>query len=211
MTDLFPERIETERLALEPLTTETVDTLDLYEHVHAGAPHIDEVTEYLTWSPHETPGETREFVEAVTDEREAGEGATYVVRPAEDETGAGEIAGVTGIGVDWDAQTATLGTWLRKRFWGRGYSGERAAALIEMAFERLDLRTVVVTVHEGNEKSRKAVSRYVEAHGGRREGLLRNYQTDQDGTPVDIHRYTITRAEYEASAGATGAMGATEE
>jgi RimJ/RimL family protein N-acetyltransferase len=207
MTDLFPGRIETDRLVLEPLTTDTVDTLAFYDHVRVGAPHVDEVTEHLTWGPHETPKETREFVEAVTEEREAGDGATYVIRPGEGESGGGEIAGVAGIGVDWDAQTATLGTWLRKRFWGRGYSGERAAALIRMAFERLDLQAVVVTVQKGNEKSRKAVSRYVEAHGGRREGLLRNYQTDQDGTPVDVHRYTITRGEYEASAGATDATG----
>jgi len=211
MSDLFPDRIETERLALEPLTTERVDVLELYEHVRVGAPHVDEVTEYLTWSPHETPKETREFVETVTEKRENDEGATYVIRPKDGdsgagdsgagESGAGEIAGVTGIGVDWDAQTATLGTWLRKRFWGRGYSGERAGALIEMAFERLDLQAVVVTVHEDNEKSMTAVSRYVEAHGGRREGLLRNYHADQDGTPVDVYRYTVTRAEYEDATG----------
>jgi RimJ/RimL family protein N-acetyltransferase len=196
VTDLFPERIETERLVLEPLTTETVDTLEFYEYVRVGAPHIDEVTEYLTWDPHETPRETREFVESVTEKREAGEGATYVIRPREGEDGAGEFAGVTGFGVDWGARTATLGTWLRKRFWGRGYSGERAAALIEVAFERLDLEAVVVTVHESNEKSRKAVSRYVDAHGGRREGLLRNYHADQDGTPADVHRFTISQHEY---------------
>ena len=95
----------------------------------------------------------------------------------------------------------TLGTWLRKRFWGRGYSGERAGALIEVAFERLDLQAVVVTVEPDNEKSMTAVSRYVEAHGGRREGLLRNYHADQDGTPVDVYRYTVTRAEYERATG----------
>ena len=201
MADLFPDRIETERLVLEPLTTETVDALDLYEHVRVGAPHVDEVIEYLTWDPHETPKETVEFVEAVTEKREAGEGATYLIRPRGGEQGAGELAGLAGLSVDWETRTATLGTWLRKLFWGRGYSGERAAALIEVAFERLDLEAVVVTVHEGNEKSRRAVSRYVEAHDGRREGLLRNYHADQDGTPVDAHRYTVTRAEYEGAAG----------
>jgi len=52
---------------------------------------------------------------------------------------AGEIAGFGGFSVDWEKRTAVLGTWLRKRFWGRGYSGERAAALVEVAFENLDL------------------------------------------------------------------------
>jgi ribosomal-protein-alanine N-acetyltransferase len=199
MPDLFPERIETERLVLEAATTETVDPLDLYEHVQEGAPHIDEVTEYLTWTPHETPKETAEFLELVTEERENDEGGTYVVRPKPGEGGAGELAGLTGIGVDWDTRTAELGTWLRKRFWGRGYSGERAAALLELAFDRLDLDAVVVGVHDGNEKSRKAVSRYVEAHGGRHEGLLRNFEATQDGSVADVHRFTVTAAEYRAA------------
>lgn len=201
MSDLFPDRIETERLALEAATTETLDPLALYEHVREGAPHIDEITEYLTWTPHETPNETAEFLEQVTEDREAGEGATYAVRPRDSEDDAGELAGFTGITTDWDAQTATFGVWLREPFWGRGYSGERAGALMGVAFERLDLDTVVVAVQRGNEKSRAAVSRYIDAHGGHREGLLRNFVTNADGSAVDAHRYTVAQAEYrEATA-----------
>jgi len=201
MSDLFPERIETDRLVLEPATTETLDPLDLYEHVREGAPHIDEITEHVTWDPHETPKVTAEFLELITEQRENDEGATYVVRPREGQEGAGEFAGLSGIGVDWEAETAEFGAWLRKPFWGRGYSGERAAAFIEVAFERLDLSAVVVTVFDGNEKSRKAVSRYVEAHGGRHEGLLRNFQTAKDGSVADVHRFTVTAEEYrEATA-----------
>ncbi|WP_167837279.1 GNAT family N-acetyltransferase [Halosimplex halophilum] len=199
MSDLFPERVETERLVLEAATTETVDPLDLYEHVREGAPHVDEVTEYVTWDPHETPRETAEFLELVTDERENDEGATYVVRPKPGEDGAGELAGLSGISVDWDRKTATFGVWFRKRFWGRGYSGERAAALMGVAFDRLDLDAVVVCVHAGNEKSRTAVSRYVEAHGGHHEGLLRNFEVNQDGSVADVHRFTVTAAEYRAA------------
>ncbi|WP_436931900.1 GNAT family N-acetyltransferase [Halosimplex halobium] len=199
MSDLFPDRVQTERLVLEAATTETLDPLDLYEHVREGAPHVDEITEHVTWDPHETPRETAEFLELVTEERENDEGATYVVRPKPGEDGAGELAGLTGFSVDWDAKTATFGTWLRKRFWGRGYSGERAAALMGVAFDRLDLDAVVVCVHEDNEKSRKAVSRYVEAHGGHREGLLRRFEVNQDGSVADVHRFTVTAAEYRAA------------
>ena len=202
MSTLFPERIETDRLLLEPATTETLDPLDLYEHVREGAPHIDEITEYVTWDPHETPKVTAEFLELITEQRGNNEGATYVVRPREGEEGAGEFAGLSGISVDWDAGTAEFGAWLRKPFWGRGYSGERAAAFMGVAFERLTLSAVVVTVFDGNERSRKAVSRYVEAHGGRHEGLLRNFQTAVDGSTADVRRFTVTAEEYrEAAAG----------
>ncbi|QLH79411.1 GNAT family N-acetyltransferase [Halosimplex rubrum] len=199
MSDLFPERVETERLVLDPATTESVDPLELYEHTGESAPHVDEITEHVTWDPHRTPKETEEFLDQVTGERENGEGATYVIRPRPGEDGAGEFAGLTGLTVDWDAKTATFGAWLRKPFWGRGYSGERAAALMDVAFDRLDLDAVVVCVHEGNEQSRKAVSRYVDAHGGRREGLLRNFEVNMDGTVADVHRFTVTAAEYRAA------------
>jgi ribosomal-protein-alanine N-acetyltransferase len=200
MADLFPARMETDRLALEAMTRE-FDTFDLYEHVREGAPHIEAITEYLTWDPHETPKKTREFIETAADDREADAGSTYVVRPLAGEDGAGELAGLASIDVDWDARRATLGTWLRKRFWGRGYSGERAAALLALAFDRLDLATVVVSVQRGNEQSRRAVSGYVEAHGGRHEGLLRNAQGNRDGSVVDIHRYSVTCEEFEAATG----------
>ncbi|USZ67700.1 GNAT family N-acetyltransferase [Halorussus salilacus] len=197
---MFPERVETERLVLEPLTTENVDVLAFYRHCSRHDPHIEEVTEYLSWEPHETPKETLEFLETCEERWEKSEDASYVVRPKEGEDGAGEIAGATGLHPDWDRRSATLGAWLRKPFWGRGYSGERAEALLAVAFDRLDLEVVAVTHHAGNEKSRRAIEKYVEAHGGRHEGLLRNFHPGPDG-PVDARRYTVTREEWrEATA-----------
>ena len=201
MSALFPERIETDRLLLEAVPADSLDVFDLYDVVRVGAPNIDEITEYLTWSPHETPKETREFLDSVAEERENDDGSMYVVRPKQGEDGTGELAGLAGIGVNWETRTAEFGTWLRKRFWGRGYSGERAAAFLEVAFERLDLDAVVVTVQRGNENSFTAVSRYVEAHGGSHEGLLRNFYADQDGAVADAHRFSITREEYHEVTG----------
>ena len=204
--ELFPDRIETERLVLEPLTTDHVDVFEYYE-ICSSDPGIDEITEYLSWDPHETVAETQEFLESVEKRAESGDGIEYVIRPAGDEDGAGEIAGAAGLSIDWDCRTAEFGTWLRKRFWGRGYSGERAAAFLELAFDRLDLELVEVTHWAGNEKSRRAIEKYVEAHGGRHEGLLRNYDA-RGGEPVDKHRYTISREEYEAAGGGPGVIDA---
>lgn len=200
MGELFPEKLETDRLRLTAVTTETVDPLELYQVSSHHEPAIDEVTRYLTWEPHETPKDSLEFIEMVTTEREEATGATYLLRPKAGEDGSGEIAGVAGLGVDWDRRRATLGTWLRKRFWGRGYSGERAAAMFELAFECLDLEAVAVTCHEDNRKSRRAIEKYVEAHGGEYEGLIRN-ELVYDGDPAAVHRYSVTRSEYEAATG----------
>lgn len=200
MTDggLFPATIETERLRLERLDRST-SVLEQYEHVKAGAPDIDEVTEYMTWEPHGTPNETREFLQGVTEGWENGERAEYAVVPREGERGAGEYAGSAGMGIDWGRRSGTLGMWLRKPFWGRGYSGERAAAHMHLAFERLDLEMVAVTHQVGNDKSRRATEKYVDRFGGRRDGTFRNFETHRDGGAVDSVRYTVSREEWQAN------------
>jgi ribosomal-protein-alanine N-acetyltransferase len=198
VSDLFPPELRTERLRLEAVTADT-DPLEVYEHAREGAPDIDVVTEHLGWQPHASPRETVAFLSAVADERAAGDGASYVIRPREGEDGAGVFAGLCGIEVDWDRRLADLGIWLRRRFWGRGYSGERAGALLELAFDRLDLEVVEVYHYEGNDRSRRAIEKYVDRFGGRHEGLLRNARATQGDGPRDAHRYTISRSEFEAA------------
>ncbi|ELZ41929.1 GCN5-related N-acetyltransferase [Halorubrum californiense DSM 19288] len=197
---MFPETIETDRLRLAVRSPENVDLDECYR-ICSSDPGIDEVAEYVPWDPHETKKETLEFLERGRERFEENEAASYVIRPREGEDGAGEIAGFGGFEVDWEKRTAVLGTWLRKGFWGRGYSGERAAALVEVAFDDLDLDIVAVSHHPDNEQSRRAIEKYVDRFGGRREGLLRNHLTFFDDSVHDEVRYTISRDEWrEATA-----------
>ncbi|KDS91693.1 GCN5 family acetyltransferase [Halorubrum saccharovorum] len=192
---MFPETIETDRLRLEPRWPEHVDLDECYR-ICSSDPGIDEVTEHVTWDPHETKKETLEFLERGRERWEDDEAASYVIRPREGEDGAGEIAGFGGFEVDWEKRTAVLGTWLRRRFWGRGYSGERAAGLVEVAFEDLDLDLVAVSHLPENKQSQRAIEKYVGRLGGRREGLLRNHVTFMDGSVHDEIRYSISQDEW---------------
>ncbi|MEE6208559.1 GNAT family protein [Salarchaeum sp. III] len=192
---MFPETIETDRLELKRLD-DHVDVLDYYE-VCAHDPAIEEITRYMSWSPHDTPKETKEYLDHVREQWADAESAQYGIFPKD----ADDLAGATGLGVDWDRTLGTLGCWLRKPYWGRGYSGERAAALLELAFDTLDLDCVQVSHVPGNEQSERAITKYVERHGGRREGRLRNALADQDGSVHDEVRYTVTREEYETARG----------
>lgn len=191
---MFPKRIETDRLSFESISHESVDVFDLYDLYSDGA-DTEEMFQYWVSSPHETVKETFDYVEE--SERLWGnrEGAKYVIRPREGEDGAGVIAGTTGLYPDWETRTANLGILLDKQFWGRGYSGERADALLSVAFDRLDLELVVAAHIHGNEKSRRAINEYVERYGGQHEGLLRNWLPLEDAV-ADVHRYTISRSEY---------------
>lgn len=227
---MFPHEIETERLRLVALSRTTVPTAELYRHMRAGAPHMSEVSEYAMWDPHETPTETRDLladVERQWDERERatyaifvrGDGATAA--EAREETDASdelttdgrttdELAGTTNLDFDWDRRSAELGIWLRKPFWGRGYSGERAAALLELAFDRLDLELVGASHRAGNDRSRRAIEKYVERFGGQHDGVLRDF-FPRDGEIGDLHRYVITREQYrDATENEAGAGNETE-
>lgn len=204
MGDLYPEVVETDRLRLERLCHDRVDVREYYGIV-GDEDALEGVLDYMPWDVHAHPKESFDYVDRSEREWDDGEKAHWVIRPREGEDGteaadaaeggAGEIAGQTGLDTDWDRRLATLGIWLRKPFWGRGYSGERAAALMHVAFEHLDLEMVSVTHAVDNEQSRRAVEKYVERFGGRREGTLRNYVPFADGAR-DAVRYTVSRAEF---------------
>ena len=194
---MFPERIETERLTLERIAHDAVDVFELHRF-YADGDGSTEMFEYWDSSPHETVKATADFVDEAERLWDEGEAGKYVIRPTEGEDGAGTIAGTTRLCPDWETRSARLGILLDERFWGRGYSGERADALLSVAFDRLDLDLVVAACIDGNEKSRRAITKYVERHGGQYEGLLRNWLSVPDGV-VDVHRYTISRAEYIAA------------
>jgi RimJ/RimL family protein N-acetyltransferase len=206
---MLPERIETDRLRLDRLTSDRLDPLDGYEVWGASrSPTIEEETRYTLFSPHETPNDSREFLAEAAAAFDDAESATYAVLPTTDEPADADVeprvdglpfAGTAGLELAWDRRRAELGVHLRKPFWGRGYSGERAAALLDLAFDRLDLDVVVVSHLPGNEPSRRAIERYVERFGGRRAGRLRNEVVDADGAVHDVVRYSIAAAEWRAA------------
>jgi RimJ/RimL family protein N-acetyltransferase len=197
---VFPDSLTTDRLRLERCCRDNVPVRELYEAASHRNDHIEEVTEHLSWQPHATTKVSCDTLAHFEDAWDDGEVATYAVRPREGEDGAGELAGTCALTCEWDRDCATLGLWLRKRFWGRGYSGERADALLELASADLDLGVVAVTHHAENETSERAIKKHVEANGGRREGLLRHHGESPD-SPVDQVRYTITQDEWRAANG----------
>jgi len=168
---MFPARIETERLTLERISRDSVDVFGLHE-LYADGDDAAELFEYWDSSPHETVKETYDYVAEAERLWEDMEGAKYVIRPKDGEDGSGVIAGTTRLYLDWENRSANLGILLARKFWGRGYASERADAMLSVAFDRLDLELVVAVHIDGNEKSRRAIAKYVERYGGRYEGHL---------------------------------------
>lgn len=200
MKSLFPHVVETDRLRLEPRSPDEIDVHELYR-LCAYDDGVEEVTRYVPWEPHRTPKETQEFLERGWERFESGDGGpSYVVRPRDGEDGAGAIAGFASLRCDWDRRTASLGFWLRKRFWGRGYSGERAVALAELAFDVFDLDLLAVSCVVGNEKSKRAIEKYVDRLGGQHDCTIRNHYV-WDGETRDGHRFTVSREQWRDAVG----------
>ncbi|ELZ96781.1 N-acetyltransferase GCN5 [Haloferax mucosum ATCC BAA-1512] len=198
MSGLFPEVVETDRLRLVAANPDTVHLLDVYDI--CSKPEIDEVTTYMPWSRHETPKITKDFLDDCASKWDDAESAQFAVFPKSGEDGAGELAGFGGTHIDWNRRTATLGFWLRPRYWGRGYSGERATALTALAFDVLDLELVTVSHVAENEKSRRAIEKYMDELGGSRDGRDRNSIVVADD-PTDELRYSVSREEWVTATG----------
>lgn len=192
---MFPEQIETERLILERLCHDNVDVFELYD-CFTGGEDIADVFEYIPQDPYQTLKEARDRIEDAEERWTECEAAEYVVRPNDGEAGAGELAGTTGLYCKWERRTAQFGLILMKPFWGRGYSGERATALMELAFEQLDFELAAAGYNEGNEKSKRAIEKYIETYNGQYDGILRNWVPMGERID-DLHRYTVTQEQYD--------------
>lgn len=195
---MFPESLESDRLTFERLSRQNLDVRDLYEVFGTPNPDADKVFEYVDFGPHRTLKETHDFIVHAEEQWDEGEGAKYVIRPKPSEENGGAIAGFAGLYPDWERRFATLGIVLDKRFWGRGYSGERAERFVGVVFDSLDLDMVAVKYIDGNAQSKEAIEKYVEKFGGQYDGLLRNWIAVGDEV-VDCRRYTIRREQYVES------------
>lgn len=189
---LFPHRIETARLRFEPLH-ESVETLDFYEYHRSG--DLNTVMQHLSQQTYETPKQARDRLETTATWWDEGMRAEYAMYPKAGEDGAGEFAGVATLMPEWEKRLCYFGLWLREAYWGRGYAGERAAAMFYVCFERFDFDLVGAGHVPGNDQSRRAIRKYTERYGGQYDGLLRNW-IPEDGGPRDLHTYSVLREQW---------------
>lgn len=191
--NLFPTRIETDRLVFERVSHESIDPFRLYEFVMRddwqGA-----ATEHMPWFRFQRLDQVTNFIEKAEEKWEDGDVARYLLYSKAD---GDELVGTTGYGPEWEERRAGSGIVLAEEYWGREYGLERASVFIELTFERYDLDAYYTTCAGSNEPSRRMIEKYVEKYGGQHEGLLRQYSSRPNGDVTDQHRFTILQSEYE--------------
>jgi RimJ/RimL family protein N-acetyltransferase len=92
--------------------------------------------------------------------------------------------------VEMAAKRAEIGFGLQRPFWGHGYMSEAVRAVVECAFDVLQLRRIEAEIHPANEAS----ARLLERLGFVREGLLRE-RWIVDGDISDSAIYGLLRTD----------------
>lgn len=197
---MFPSEFETEHLQFEQLCRRNISPREYYQVCSEDRSTIDDETRYLPWDPVKTIGEAASRLKKFETLWEDGERAEWLIKPKAETTRGELIVGTTGVICRWEQDLAIPAIWLRKSYWGNGYSGERADALLKIIFDSLDIDMTAILLHSENRKSYRAVGKYVERHGGRYEGVLRNHGGRYD-EPIDHHRFTISQGEYRRTNG----------
>ena len=169
--------LETERLILRPFS------MDDAEAMFTGWASDSEVTEYLTWPPHESIDVTKSVLAGWVSEYEKPERLNFGIELKESGRliGGIDVVGYMG-GVDG---TPVIGYVSAKEFWGNGYMTEACKCLLKYLFDKgyNEVRIDAMVENAGS-------NRVIQKCGG----VLRSIEPDArplKGDVVLVNRYII--------------------
>jgi ribosomal-protein-alanine N-acetyltransferase len=173
--------LQTARLQLRPFASADADALFA---LHSNA----RVLRYWDSPPWSVRARAERFIAKCQQIAEEGTGARLAVDRGSD----GAFLGWCGLTrYDPDYRSASLGYCLTEAAWGLGYATEAAGALLQWAFDSLDLNRVQAEADTRNAAS----ARVLEKLGFVREGTLRE-DCIVDGVVSDSWVYGLLRREW---------------
>jgi ribosomal-protein-alanine N-acetyltransferase len=174
-----PERIKTERLVLRK------PRLDDTPAVFAGWAQDKEVTCFLTWRPHQTIGQTKEFIQSCLSAWGYESRFPCMITLKEND----EIVGM--IDPRIEGSKVGIGYVAAHSHWGKGYVTEATRAIIDWSFQQSSIYRVYATTDVENVASR----RVLEKVGMQCEGILRKYiiHPNFSDVPRDSYIYAIVK------------------
>ena len=127
------------------------------------------------------------FIESAAQQMMNGTGFHFAIRREGDNT----LLGVCGGENIPRYRKCSIGYWLGKEYWGRGYAKEAARLLLCFCFKELDANRVFAEVHDYNERSSGLLKKlgFVE-EGRNRESTL------FDGKFMDDIMFGMLKREY---------------
>ena len=173
-----PEQIETKRLILRK------PRMDDAPAVFSGWVQDPEVTQFLTWRPHENIGQTESMLAKAITEWDGDARFHFMITLKN-----GDLIGRIQLHIE--GHRVELGYVINKSFQGRGYMTETVRAIIDWAFQQPNIYRVYATTSVDNIASQ----RVMENVGMLREGLLRKYivHPNISDEPRDSYIYAIVK------------------
>jgi RimJ/RimL family protein N-acetyltransferase len=179
--------LQTDRLRLRPFTDADADDLwSLHSDAH--------VLRYWDSPPWTERSRAERFLATCVQVAEEGTGARLAIDRLSD----GVFLGWCGL-TQWDAvhRSAALGYVLGEAAWGHGYATEAAQALLQWAFDTLDLNRVQAEADTRNVASARVLEKLGFVHEGtQREDCIVN------GEVSDSWVYGLLRREWRPSSAA---------
>jgi [ribosomal protein S5]-alanine N-acetyltransferase len=175
----FPNELTTERLYLRPPTESDA------QRMFARYSQDPQVSRYMSWTPHRSLDDTREYLGRIMSENDQGTSAGYLIFSRD----GGELMGSVGGRIQ--GPLITFGYCLARDAWGRGFATEAARAFVAEAI----LQPLVWRVQAFCDVENRASARVLEKAGLSLEGTLRRYMVmpNLDNTPRDMRCYAKVR------------------
>lgn len=176
--------LETPRLTLRAMRVS--DAPDMFAYAQS-----EDVTRYLTWEPHQTLQETRDYLTYVGQRYRTGDFYDWAVVDRRD----GHMIGTCGFTCFFlPSDSAEIGYVLNPAYHGQGLATEAVRAVLAFGFEELSLHRIQARFIQGNEPSRRLMERV----GMTFEGYARDSDKIK-GVYRTVGTSAILRNEFSAS------------
>jgi [ribosomal protein S5]-alanine N-acetyltransferase len=175
---------ETERLILRPFTLDDAPRVQTL----AGDGDIASTTLNIP-HPYED-GMAEQWIGGHQEKFEKGTETVFALTLRSD----GLLIGAMGLVINSPDENAELGYWIGKPYWNNGYATEAAKAVLDYAFNQLNLHRV----HARHLKRNPTSGRVMQKIGLKHEGCQRQHTKKWD-VFEDIECYGILRADFAAS------------
>lgn len=173
--------VKTERLILRPFTLADAPLVQIL----AGDKDVASTTRLI---PHPYPdGLAVSWISTLPAKYQQGEGVSFAITLKE-----GALIGSIGLILSLPDHHGELGYWIGKPYWNSGYCTEAAAAVLQFAFDTLDLERVFAKYMSRNPASGRVMAKL----GMTQEGILRHHRCKW-GQFEDLVICGILRSEWQ--------------
>ena len=175
------QTIDTERLILRQFKSEDADAM------FKNWANDEEVTKYLTWSPHGTVDVTKEILKQWVDSYNDEKYYQWAIVLKEIDEPIGSISAV---GMKESINMIHIGYCIGKRWWNQGITSEALKAVIEFFFDKVEANRIESRHDVNNPHSGMVMKKC----GMKYEGTLRSSDINNQGLN-DSSWYAILRSD----------------